>query len=271
MPFNPSGLGGGKRPIIMLLLRASLFQVFFYTSTFFLMILFSPVLLLPRHWGWWVVPFWSRFNLLLLRLIVGLKVEFRGLENIPAGGCVVASKHQSAWETFALIPHFASPTYILKRELRWIPIFGWYTAKFRQIPINRGKRSAALAAMMGAAQEAIDEGRQILIFPEGTRRPVGAEPKYKIGIVHLYRDLNCPVLPVALNAGVFWPRSSWRIYPGTVVVEFLAPIEPGLEPEVFFDQLVETVETATLRLIEEARLCEPVSPIFDKVTDTAKT
>ena len=249
----------------MLFLRSTLFQILFYVSTFVLMVVFSPVLVLPRRWGWWVVPFWSRFNLALLWLIVGLKIEIRGRENIPEGGYIVASKHQSAWETFALIPEFRDPTYILKRELRWIPIFGWYTAKFRQIPINRGKRSAALAAMMAAAKKAISEKRQILIFPEGTRRPAGAEPKYKFGIAHLYRELECPVLPIALNAGLYWPRASWMLYPGTVLVEILPPIQPGMAPNQFYETLIDRVETASGKLIDEARGEKHPSPVLNRL------
>ena len=246
----------------MLFLRSSIFQILFYTVTLTLMVIGSPVLLLPRRWGWWIVPFWANVNLFLLRLIVGLKVEVRGRENIPQGGYIVASKHQSAWETFALIPHVPSATFILKRELRWIPIFGWYTAKYRQIPINRGKRAAALAAMVGSAKQAIADSRQIMIFPEGTRRPVGAEPQFKFGITHLYRDLDCPVLPVALNAGLYWPRASWIIYPGTVIVEFLPPIAPGLAPRAFHETLVATIETATTRLCEEARNAKHPTPML---------
>jgi len=246
----------------MLFLRSSIFQILFYTVTLALMVIGSPVLLLPRRWGWWIVPFWAKVNLFLLRLIVGLKVEVRGKENIPKGGYIVASKHQSSWETFALIPHFPSVTFILKRELRWIPIFGWYTAKYRQIPINRGKRAAALAAMVEAAKQAIADKRQILIFPEGTRRPAGAEPQFKFGIAHLYRDLDCPVLPVALNAGLYWPRASWVIYPGTVIVEFLPPIAPGLGVRAFHDTLVDTIETATGRLCEEARDAKNPTPML---------
>ena len=246
----------------MLFLRSSIFQILFYTVTLALMVIGSPVLLLPRRWGWWIVPFWANVMLFLLRMIVGLKVEVRGKENIPQGGYILASKHQSAWETFALIPHVPNATYILKRELRWIPIFGWYTAKFQQIPINRGKRAAALAAMIEAAKKTIADKRQIMIFPEGTRRPVGAEPQYKFGIAHLYKDLNCPVLPVALNAGLYWPRASWIIYPGTVLVEFLPPIAPGLGPRAFYNTLVDTIETASIRLCEEARTTEKPTPML---------
>ncbi|ASP35100.1 1-acyl-sn-glycerol-3-phosphate acyltransferase [Labrenzia sp. VG12] len=249
----------------MLLLRSTLFQVLFYFVTLILMILFSPVMLLPRRWGWWVVPTWSRILQLLMRVFAGIKVEVRGRENLPEGGFIAAMKHQSAWETVSLIPLFSSPTFILKRELRWIPIFGWYTAKFRQIPINRGKRSEALAAMMQAAKQAIAEKRQILIFPEGTRRPAGAEPQYKYGIAHLYRDLKCPVVPIAHNAGLYWPRSSWKVYPGTVIVEILPPIEPGLPSDVFYKRMVTDIETASDRLIEEARQEKRPSPVLAQV------
>ena len=251
----------------MLLLRSTVFQILFYLLTLILMIVFSPALLLPRKWGWWVVPTWSRILQLLMRVMAGIRVEIRGRENLPEGGLIAAMKHQSAWETVALIPLFSSPTFILKRELRWIPIFGWYTAKFKQIPINRGKRSEALRAMMQAANEAIMEGRQILIFPEGTRRPAGAEPKYKFGISHLYKDLKCPVVPIAHNAGLYWPRASWTVYPGTVIVEILPPIEPGLPADEFYEIMVREIETASDRLIEEARRAPHPSPVLSKVDE----
>ncbi|WP_299477813.1 1-acyl-sn-glycerol-3-phosphate acyltransferase [uncultured Roseibium sp.] len=255
----------------MLLLRSTLFQILFYSVTLVEMILFSPVMLLPRKWGWPIVPFWSRTLIWLMRVVAGIKVEIRGRENLPKGGYIAAMKHQSAWETVALIPLFSSPTFILKRELRWIPIFGWYTAKYRQIPINRGKRSEALAAMMEAAKDAIAEGRQIMIFPEGTRRPAGAEPKYKYGIAHLYRDLKCPVVPIAHNAGLYWPRSSWKVYPGTVIVEILPPIETGLTPDAFHAKLVQTIESASDKLIEEARTASDPSPVLKQVDATRKS
>ncbi len=249
----------------MLFLRSTLFQVLFYTITLLLMIVFSPVLLLPRKWGAWVLPAWSNILQFVMRVAGGIKVEVRGRENLPKGGYIAAMKHQSAWETVALIPLFRSPAFILKRELRWIPIFGWYTAKFKQIPINRGKRTAALAAMKEAAKEAIAEERQILIFPEGTRRPAGGEPQYKFGIAHLYRDLKCPVAPIAHNAGLYWPRASWKVYPGTVIVEILPPIEPGLSPNAFYERMVGDIETASNRLIEEAREARRPSPVLERV------
>ncbi|MTH96459.1 1-acyl-sn-glycerol-3-phosphate acyltransferase [Roseibium sp. RKSG952] len=253
----------------MLFLRSTLFQILFYLVTFVMMLLLSPVFLLPWRWGWWIVPFWSRVLQVLMRYVAGITVEVRGRENIPDGGFIVAAKHQSVWETVSLIPLFRCPTFILKRELRWIPIFGWYTAKFRTIPINRGKRAAALRVMREHAKQSIADERQIFLFPEGTRRPAGAEPQYKFGIAHLYKDLECPVLPVAHNAGVYWPRSSWLVYPGKVIVEFLPPIEPGLDPKVFHDRMVDAIETASNALLEEARTAPNPSPVLKDIVSSS--
>ncbi|AXS38753.1 1-acyl-sn-glycerol-3-phosphate acyltransferase [Breoghania sp. L-A4] len=236
----------------MLVLRSILFNVCFYVLIVVMMIAITPIFFIPRKWGWPAVIAWARINLWLLRVIVGMKIEVRGREHIPQGGCIVAAKHQSLWETFALLPEFEDPTFILKRELTWLPWFGWYTIKMRQIPVNRGKRSTALLAMTARAREAIDEGRQILIFPEGTRRPAGAEPVYKFGVAHLYRDLRCPCLPVALNSGLYWPRRKFLRFPGTVVIEFQPVIEPGLSQQEMQRVLFERIETASDRLIVEA-------------------
>lgn len=251
----------------MLALRSLLFNAAFYISTLVLMVVWLPVLVLPRRWSWHVVPFWARLNIAALRWIAGIEVDVRGRENIPEGGFIVAAKHQSALETFALVPLFRDPTFILKRELRYIPIFGWYTARMKQIPVDRGKKSKALSAMTRHARVAIDEGRQILIFPEGTRRPAGAEPHYKYGVVHLYKELGCKVLPVALNTGLFWPRRGFLRFPGKVVFEILPPIEPGLSPSEFSATLVREVETVSDRLIEEAAEANPDLPVLERVAE----
>lgn len=193
----------------------------------------------------------------LLRWVGGVKSEITGLENLPDTGCVIVSKHQSAWETFALAEYYRQPTFILKRELRWVPFFGWYLMKFRQIPVDRGKKGKALAAMGKRAAEAIAENRNIIIYPEGTRRPAGAEPQYKYGIVHLYKTLNCPIVPIALNSGVYWPRRRFFRFPGTIKAEILEPIQPGLPPEEFFKLLQERIETASERLLDEAEKDTP--------------
>ena len=238
--------------IRMILIRSVLYNICFYVFITVAMLVVWPIFLLPRSWGWHVVRFWAFVNLWLLRHVVGLDYEVRGRENIPEGGLLVASKHQSAWETFALISLFSNPTYILKRELTWIPLFGWYAIKFRMLPIDRGRGSAVLPALTRRAQQAVAEGRQVLIFPEGTRRPAGADPAYKYGVAHLYGELDCPCLPIALNSGLYWPRRDFLRYPGKVIVDILPPIEPGLKKDDFRARLQTSIESASDALLREA-------------------
>jgi 1-acyl-sn-glycerol-3-phosphate acyltransferase len=236
---------------VLVIIRSVLFNVLFYLNMVVLMCVALPTLVLPR-WGiLGVVRFWARSNNWLLRIICGITVELRGLERIPPGPLLIAAKHQSLWETFALVPLFADPAFILKRELMWVPLWGWLARKAQMIPVDRGARSQALAAIAASAKIELARNRQIVIFPEGTRRPPGAEPSYKYGVVHLYAESGVPCLPIALNSGLFWPRRSIRRYPGTIVVEFLDPIAPGLDKQVFFERLQQTIETATARLLEE--------------------
>jgi 1-acyl-sn-glycerol-3-phosphate acyltransferase len=236
----------------MLVIRSLIFNIAFVINNILWFVLALPTLLLPRKTFFlWVLHPWCWSNLWLHSVICGVKMEFRGRENIPKGGCMVAAKHQSAWETMALAASFPEPRYILKRELMWVPFFGFYLKRTGQVAINRGKRVDAIAAMNRAAALAVAEGGQLLIFPEGTRRPVGAEPTYKQGVAHMYEALNTTVVPVAINAGVFWPRRTFLKYPGTIVMEFLPPIPPGLPKDVFFERLRDTIETATNRLVEE--------------------
>jgi 1-acyl-sn-glycerol-3-phosphate acyltransferase len=155
------------------------------------------------------------------------------------------------WETFALFMLLPDPTYVLKRELMWLPLFGWLATKARMIPIDRGSHTKALASMVAAARREAARGRQIVIFPEGTRRPPGAKPRYLPGVAFLYSELGLPCVPVALNSGLFWPRRSLRRYPGTVLVEVLDPIPPGLEKREFLSRLQNATEEATARLVAE--------------------
>ena len=236
---------------MLVIIRSVLFNVLFYLNLTVQIILALPTLIMPR-WGIVeVARFWARTNLWLLRVVCGTRVEFRGLEKIPPGPLLVASKHQSLWETFALITLFADPAYIMKRELMWIPFFGWYTWKAGMIAVNRGKGSQALTEMNASARRELARNRQIIIFPEGTRRAPGAEPRYKYGVVHLYAETKVACLPVALNSGLFWPRRSFRRYPGTIRVEILDPIPPGLGKDAFFDLLQHGIEAATARLVAE--------------------
>jgi 1-acyl-sn-glycerol-3-phosphate acyltransferase len=236
--------------------RSLLFNLLFYVTTALFVVLGSPLLLAPRQWAMAALRVHARFELWLLRVIVGNTFEVRGRDNIPAGPCLVASKHQSAWETFALIPLFRDPVLLMKRELFWIPFHGWFSKKFEMIPVDRDKGPTALRRMLREARKRIEEGREIIIFPEGTRRPPGAPPSYKTGVVLLYEALGVPCLPVALNSGLFWPRRSLTHRPGTIVVEFLEPIPPGLPKKEFLSRLEETIEAAANRLLAETRESE---------------
>ena len=229
-----------------------IFNVLFYVTTALFVVLGSPLLFGPRRWTMAALKLHARVELWLLKAIVGLGLEVRGRDKLPKGPCLVAAKHQSAWETFALIPLFRDPALLMKRELFWIPFHGWFSTKFEMIPVDRDKGPAALRRMLQAAKERIGAGREIILFPEGTRRAPGAPPDYKTGIVLLYNTLGVPCVPVALNSGVFWRRRSWLRKPGTVVVEFLDPIPPGLPRPEFMARLQEAIETASSRLVAEA-------------------
>jgi 1-acyl-sn-glycerol-3-phosphate acyltransferase len=241
--------------------RSILFVVLFYVTTTLFVVIGSPLLFGPRRLAMAALAVHARFELFLLRTIVGTHMEVRGQDEVPEGPCLVASKHQSAWETFALIPLFRDPALLMKRELFWIPFHGWFSRKFQMIPVDRDKGPAALRRVLREAKKRIADGREIIIFPEGTRRPPGAPPDYKTGIALLYEALNVPCVPVALNSGVFWPRRSWRRSPGTVVVEFLEPIPPGLPKAEFLARLKDSIETASDRLLAEAKTTEPRAPL----------
>jgi 1-acyl-sn-glycerol-3-phosphate acyltransferase len=237
----------------VLVARSLLFNVLFYLNLCGYLIAVLPTLVMPRRGILAVARHWARTNLWLLRAVCGVGVEFRNLEKIPPGSLLVSSKHQSMWETFALLLILSDPAYIMKRELMWIPFFGWYTWKAGMIAVDRGRGSQALNAMNASARRELARDRQIIIFPEGTRRAPGTEPRYKYGVAHLYVGLNTPCLPVALNSGLFWPRRSFRRFPGTIRVEILDPIPPGLDKDTFFERMQQPIESATARLIAEGR------------------
>lgn len=235
------------------MLRSLAFHAAFYITTLAFMIAGLPLFLAPRSW---VIRAWrlhARTIIALLRVIAGVGLEVRGRERLPAGTCIVAAKHQSAWDTIVPVAFLDAPAFILKQELMRIPLYGWFARKMDMIPVRRDRGAVALREMARAARSRAADGRQIFIFPEGTRRAPGASPDYKPGVVLLYDELDVPCVPLALNSGLFWPRRSWRLYPGTVIMEFLPPIPPRLPRETFRQQLIEATESATARLIAEAR------------------
>jgi len=215
-------------------------------------VVLAPTMLLPQRHIWFVPRLWAGASLWLHRTICGIGEDVSGLENIPDGGCLVACKHQSTWETLRLVTLFPKPTFVFKRQLRWLPLFGWYLIKFGQIPVNRGQRSKALQAMAAIATERIAAGHQVIIFPEGTRRPPLAEPKYKYGVAYLYDKLNAPCLPIALNSGLFWPRRTFAHRQGIVTMKILPPIPPGHDTDTFQAELQEAIESAVADLNADA-------------------
>ncbi len=241
----------------MILLRSLAFQAAFYLLTAALAILGLPLLLMGRHRVQAYAKFWTGTTLWLLEKICGTKVEWRGLENLPCGACIIAAKHQSTLETMALTTKGTDFSYILKRELTAIPIFGWFLKGAEQVAIDRAKRGQALPDLTRQVREAIAQGRQMIIFPEGTRKRAGAPPEYKTGVAYLYADTGALCVPVALNTGLFWPRHSLSIHPGTATIAFLQPIEPGLDKQAFMKILQDRIETATAELMSEALEAHP--------------
>jgi 1-acyl-sn-glycerol-3-phosphate acyltransferase len=238
----------------MFIVRSILFNIAFYVVTTVMLIGSAPIFIFgSQEAGMSVVRNWAKVCVWLHGWLAGAPMELRGTANIPAGAALVAAKHQSSYETFALIPLLKNPTIVMKKSIRWFPIFGPYTVKTGMIHVDREGKTAALRALSDRAREEAGKGREIIIFPEGTRRPPDAPPDYQTGIALLYRTLNVPVVPVALNSGLYWPRRSFWHYPGRIVVEFLPPIPPGLDSRTFLTRLQDSIETASRRLISEGR------------------
>jgi 1-acyl-sn-glycerol-3-phosphate acyltransferase len=226
-------------------LRSALFLAWFLAVTTLLSLIFLPVLLLPRGATVWLARIWSRATFFGLNLFAGVDWEIRGTP--PEGPVLVAAKHMSMWDTLALYLALNSPAIVLKRSLLYIPFYGWFLWKAAAIAIDRSAGAGALRKMSAAAQQVLGQGRPILIFPEGTRKKPHAPPDYKPGVAGLYALLKVPCVPVALNSGVYWTGFIKR--PGTIVLEFLEPIAPGLKRDTFMALLENRIESATNRLL----------------------
>lgn len=242
----------------MIFLRSLVFNVFYYLITAIMAAATLPVFIFsPERGGGWVIRLWASIEICLLRTIVGTRLVVRGIENLPSGGALVAAKHQSMFETFALFTLLDRPSFVMKRELTRIPLWGWYAIRAGAIAVGRDEGTSALRQLAVAVGKAIARGRKVVIFPEGTRRPPGAEADYKGGIAHLYRRTGAHVVPVALNSGLFWPRRRFRRYPGTLVIAFLPPIAPGLKSREFMTRLEVEIEAASTELLTEAAEAMP--------------
>jgi 1-acyl-sn-glycerol-3-phosphate acyltransferase len=229
----------------MLVLRSALFLLWFLLSSTLMSLVFLPVLILPRAAGVWLGRSWSRVTFWGLRVFAGIGFEIRGTP--PGGPVLVAAKHMSMWDTLALYLALEDPGIVLKRNLLLIPFYGWFLWKATAIPIDRGGGAQSLRRMSRAAKAVVAAGRPVLIFPEGTRKRPGAAPDYKPGVAGLYALLDLACVPVALNSGAYWTGFIKR--PGTIVLQFLEPIAPGLKRDTFMALLESRIETATTRLL----------------------
>lgn len=252
----------------MIFLRSLVFNLLWYLNLFLQMLVQSPwYFFISRKSAVEVPKRWARSSHWLHRVIVGTGIEITGRENLPEGGFIVASKHQSIWEFYSIYEILEDSAFVLKSELMKIPFFGWYVAKLIHIPIRRGDRGIALRGMLKDAQDVIANERQVLIFPEGTRRAPGAEPAYRYGITRLYLELNCPVVPMALNSGLYWPRRKFIRYPGTIRLKILEPIMPGLSGPEFSAELERRIEEACDELYWEASQDDVRPPLSDAVKE----
>ena len=241
----------------MLILRSIVFSLVYYVFFVGLMIVGLPSFLFPLGVRLVVVRLWARGTVWLLNAICGLKIEFRNVHHLPKGGGIVAVKHQSFLETVALITVLGDFSYVFKKQLMTVPFFGWYLRMSGQVGVDREKGAGALPRLQKAVDEKLAAGCQVVIFPEGTRRAVGLPPAYKPGVAALCAKSNVPCTPVALNTGLFWPRHSYVRRPGTVVIEFLPPLPPGLGRREFMRALQSAIEPATDALVAKAIAEDP--------------
>ena len=236
----------------MILLRSFLFAIVFYAWSVACAIAMVPMLAAPRSWLLAGMRFWSRSLNVLLKVICGIRVEIRGQEHVPSADALIASKHQTMFDVFVQFGVLKGSLFVFKKELLIIPIFGWIALKIGSIVVDRQGQATALRDMVRRAQEQFRLGdRQLVIFPEGTRKAPGAPPDYKPGVAGLYRELGVPVHPVATNAGVHWPAHGFLRRPGVIVYQYLEPIPPGLKRAEFMRLLEERIETASNRLLAE--------------------
>ncbi len=234
----------------MLFLRSAAFNLVFYAMSVVMVIAATPCLVLPRRFTLYAMEAWSHLTLWLLRVIAGTSYEVRG--ELPRDGVLVASKHQSMWDTIVMTAILKDPAMVLKRELLWIPFYGWYAQKARMIAIDRGAAAAAIRRLVSQGKAAVAGGRPVVIFPEGTRSAPGSKLEYKPGVAALYRQLGVECVPAAVNSGLFWARRGFTRRPGTILLEFLPPIPAGLDRKTFMAELETRIETATAKLLEEA-------------------
>lgn len=236
---------------MMTFFRSFAFNAVFYAWTLICCILFLPVLVLPRAFVLKTTKIWIYGVVWICEHVLGLHIKVIGKERLLISPVIFAIKHQSAWETLIFHYFLTDSSIVLKKELLWLPFFGLYIKKLEMIPLSRSKKNGLqdLKNLLKEADMAISKGRPIVIFPEGTRSMPGQKAIYHSGISSLYRHLNIPVVPIAHNAGLYWPRRGFIKHPGCITLEILEPIQPGLSRQEFMSVLENRIETKMIDLI----------------------
>jgi 1-acyl-sn-glycerol-3-phosphate acyltransferase len=227
------------------------FVVQMYAMMAAMAVVFTPWAIVDRRGAFFACHSFCRWVRWTARWMVGLRSEVRGTP--PTGEMVIAAKHQSFFDIIVIFSAVPRGKFIMKKELKWAPILGWYALRIGCVPVDRGRRAEAIRQMMEGVKSGAQEPGQLIIYPQGTRVAPGLKAPYKVGTGLLYRQLGQPCVPVATNVGWFWPKRGILRKPGTAVVEFLDPIQPGLEIDAFMVRLEDEIETASDRLLDEAR------------------
>jgi len=233
-------------------IRSFIFQILFLSWTVLVSVFCAPLLTGPKTKRIRIAILWCHVSMWLLDKVIGLTYEIVGREHCPATPAIYAFKHQSAWETIAVCGLFSNFCLVVKQGLMRIPMFGLHLSRMGFIGIDRSAGASALKTLVRAARKVHADGRDIIMFPEGTRTPPGKRQPYQPGIAAVYRDLGVQVIPVALNSGVFWGRRKLIKQPGNIIVQFLPPIQPGLQRYDFMTELENRIETATDLLVKDA-------------------
>jgi 1-acyl-sn-glycerol-3-phosphate acyltransferase len=234
----------------MILIRSLAFAAAFYLWSFMWgLAVMTPLLLAPRRWTLRAMAWWGVVVIAMLRVICGVRVEFRGLQHLPTGRALVAAKHQCMFDTMGPLTVFPDACYVMKQELLKIPFYGWYSAKAGMLALDRQGGAGALRGLLADAKARLVEPRQLVIFPEGSRMPAGTKAAYQPGVAGLYRELGLACTPMATNSGAHWPPHGLLRRPGLIVYEFLEPIPPGLHRAAFMRELEARIEAASQRLL----------------------
>jgi 1-acyl-sn-glycerol-3-phosphate acyltransferase len=247
----------------MIWLRSALFSVLALSWTVVLSLLYLPLLLGPRRAIQRAAALWCHGLIALVRVCCGLRWRVIGRENLPEGAAIIAAKHQSAWDTLIFHVLVDDPVFVLKRELLEVPLLGWYMQKAGSIAVDRAAGFRAMKGMLLGVERALADGAQVVVFPEGTRTGPGQRRPYHPGIAAIYARAEAPVVPVALNSGMFWSRRGFLKFPGLITLQILPPMSRGMHRTEFMDELESRIEATTERLcaeVAEAPRTRPRSP-----------